>query len=195
MLTEFRRTNQHMAIVVDEYGAMQGIVTLADLLAHRPHRYEAAAPEVRIADLLAGEEEVAIAGEVVRTSVRRPRRRLAIVQARVADESGEVTAVWFNQVWLAEKLKPGTRVRLRGQLRRNEFTVRAYDLNGASATADFAPVYPASEEVTAKKLRELAGKALEHARDYPDFLPARAKERDRLPLRSDELWALHRPRS
>jgi putative hemolysin len=32
MLTEFRRTNQHMAIVVDEYGAFQGIVTLEDLL-------------------------------------------------------------------------------------------------------------------------------------------------------------------
>ncbi len=32
MLTEFRRTNQHMAIVVDEYGVMQGIVTLEDLL-------------------------------------------------------------------------------------------------------------------------------------------------------------------
>jgi putative hemolysin len=32
MLSEFRRTNQHMAIVVDEYGAMEGIVTLEDLL-------------------------------------------------------------------------------------------------------------------------------------------------------------------
>jgi putative hemolysin len=32
MLREFRRTNQHMAIVVDEYGAMEGIVTLEDLL-------------------------------------------------------------------------------------------------------------------------------------------------------------------
>ena len=147
-----------------------------------------------IADLLAGEEEVAIAGEVVRTSVRRPRRRLAIVQARIADESGEVTAVWFNQVWLAEKLKPGTHVRLRGQLRRNEFTVRSYDLNGASATADFAPVYPASEEVTVKKLRELAGKALAHARDLPDFAPAPLAQSQGLPLRSDALTALHGPR-
>jgi putative hemolysin len=32
LLTEFRVQNQHMAIVVDEYGAMQGIVTLEDLL-------------------------------------------------------------------------------------------------------------------------------------------------------------------
>ena len=32
LLAEFRHLNQHMAIVVDEYGAMQGIVTLEDLL-------------------------------------------------------------------------------------------------------------------------------------------------------------------
>jgi putative hemolysin len=32
LLTEFRRTNQHLAIVVDEYGELEGIVTLEDLL-------------------------------------------------------------------------------------------------------------------------------------------------------------------
>jgi magnesium and cobalt exporter, CNNM family len=32
LLSEFRRTNQHMAIVLDEYGEMEGIVTLEDLL-------------------------------------------------------------------------------------------------------------------------------------------------------------------
>ena len=146
-----------------------------------------------IADLLAGEEEVAISGEIVKTSVRRPRPRLAIVQARVADESGEITAVWFNQAWLVDKLKPGTRVRLRGQLRRNEFNVRSYDVNGASATADFAPVYPASEEVTVKKLREVIGHAVDHARDDPDPLPARLSEKEGLPMRADALAVLHRP--
>src|SRR5213080_4990906 len=113
-----------------------GLRTVRDLLEHRPHRYEAAVPERPIADLLAG-EEAAIAGEVRRVTVRRPRRNLAIVQARVADESDEITAVWFNQAWLAERLQPGTRVRLRGQLERSGFTVRSYDLNGVSATADF----------------------------------------------------------
>ena len=32
LLAEFRQQNQHMAMVVDEYGSMQGIVTLEDLL-------------------------------------------------------------------------------------------------------------------------------------------------------------------
>jgi putative hemolysin len=32
LLADFRRTKNHLAIVVDEYGAMQGIVTLEDLL-------------------------------------------------------------------------------------------------------------------------------------------------------------------
>ncbi len=32
LLKEFRRTNQHMAVVVDEYGDMEGIVTLEDVL-------------------------------------------------------------------------------------------------------------------------------------------------------------------
>jgi putative hemolysin len=32
LLTEFRNQNQHMAIVLDEYGNMEGIVTLEDVL-------------------------------------------------------------------------------------------------------------------------------------------------------------------
>jgi len=32
LLHEFRKTNQHMAVVVDEYGDMEGIVTLEDVL-------------------------------------------------------------------------------------------------------------------------------------------------------------------
>jgi ATP-dependent DNA helicase RecG len=174
--------------------AKLGLRRVRDVLEHRPRRYEAPVPERRIADLF-GDEEAAIAGTVRSVRVRRPRRRLSIVQAVVADESDQIRAIWFNQLWLADKLAPGTAVRLRGQLKRGEFHVRSYDLDGVSATADFAPVYPASEEVNVKRLRTLAEAALERARDVVDPLPAELKGRERWPLKADALWAVHKPRS
>jgi ATP-dependent DNA helicase RecG len=174
--------------------AKLGIETIDDLLTHAPRRYESAAPERSIGDLLA-EDEVAIAGRVEDVSVRRPRRRLAIVRARVRDDSGMVSAIWFNQEWLATKLVPGTHVRLRGRLQRGEFHVRSYDLNGVSATADFAPVYPAGEELTPKRLRALVDQVLPATRAAPDPMPASLGQRLELPLKGDALYALHRPRS
>ena len=108
-------------------------------------------------------------------SLRRARGRTTIFKAVVADESGAIPAVWFNQPWLEDKLRPGTRVRLRGQLRRNEFKVKSYDLNGASATADLAPIYPAGEEITPPRMRALADRALELVPNEPDPLPAELK--------------------
>jgi ATP-dependent DNA helicase RecG len=182
--------------VAKKLGAL-GLRTIRDLVEYRPRRYESAAPERRIVDVF-GEEEVVISGRVRGASVRRPSRRLSIVQARIADETGELTAVWFNQVWLAERLRPGTHVRIRGSLRgrgRQEFVVRSYDLGGDVETADFAPVYPASEEVSVKKLRQLVGAALAHAVDEWDRLPANVRDARGLPGRADALWALHRPGS
>jgi ATP-dependent DNA helicase RecG len=173
--------------------AKLGLRTVRDLLEHRPRDYQQAVGETPISNLF-GEEEAVIAGEVRRISIRPTRRRLTVLKAAVRDESGEISAVWFNQPWLADKLQPGTRLRLRGQLRRNEFHVRSYDLDGAAATADFAPVYPASEEVTSPRLRTLVESALPHATDFGDSLPAALRARERLPLRFDALVALHRPR-
>src|SRR5215210_6739392 len=174
--------------------AKLGLERVSDLLDHRPRRYERPAPQRRIADLF-GEEEVLIEGEVVRASLRRGRGRLQILTAQVSDGSGQVSATWFNQPWLKDKLTPGTRVRLRGASNRFGFAVKSFDLNGGSANADFAPVYPASEEVSAAKLRDLVEVALPAAADRPDPLPAALKTARRLPLRGDALAAIHRPRS
>ena len=174
--------------------AKLGLERVGDLLDHRPRRYERPAPEKRISDLF-GDEEVLIEGEVLRASMRRGRGRLQILTAQVSDGTGQISATWFNQPWLKDKLTPGTRVRLRGQQNRFGFAVKSYDLNGGSATADFAPVYPASEEVSAAKLRELVEAALPFATDRPDPLPAALRAARGLPLRGDALTVIHKPRS
>ena len=54
---------------------------------------------------------------------RRGRGRLTILTARVTDDTGEISATWFNQPWLEAQLTPGTRVRLRGKPNRYGFQV------------------------------------------------------------------------
>jgi ATP-dependent DNA helicase RecG len=167
-----------------------GLHTLGDLLAHRPFRYEEPVPERRMADLQ-GDEEVTIAGEVLSVSKRR-RGRLQMLTARVSDGSATVSATWFNQPWLERQLQPGTFVRLRGRQGRYGFDVRSFDIGHADSTADFAPVYSVSEDLTPKKLRELVGAAL--PLHVADPLPAGVKAVEALPPRVDALWAIHRPR-
>jgi ATP-dependent DNA helicase RecG len=174
--------------------ARLGLHTIRDVLEYRPRDYQRALGETPIAHLFA-EQEAAVAGVVRSTNVRKARGRLTIFKAVVEDSSGSVTATWFNQPWLEGKLVPGTAVRLRGVYRRRELQVKSYDVGEAAATADFAPVYPASEELPAARLRVLVERALERVRDVPDPLPAALKSEQALPLRRDALVALHKPRT
>jgi ATP-dependent DNA helicase RecG len=170
-----------------------GLEEVGDLLWQRPRRYEEPVPTKRIAELF-GDEEVVL--EVVVSSVSSRRRgRLKILTARVADDTGEIKATWFNQPWLEQRLTPGTRVRLRGRANRYGLAVSSYDFEGEAETADFAPVYPAAEDVAQKRLRDLRAQALELVRDAGEPLPASLRADESLPLRSDALVALHRPRS
>src|SRR4051812_1483671 len=168
-----------------------GISTVRDLLDHAPRRYESAAEQVSIAKLGLTEGEVAIEGRIVSARARPLRGRRTLVNATVRDDSGgQITAQFFNQPWLGEKLTPRTQIRLRGKLSRYGFEVKSYDVGEAKRTADFAPVYPASEQIPSARLRELVRSALsDSGRFLPDPLPAELE----LPLYADALAALHFP--
>src|SRR5205085_12359224 len=79
--------------------------------------------------------------------------------------------------------------------RRHEFAVKSYDVGDPAATADFAPVYPATEELAPPRIRALVERALDRVGDVPDALPATLRTERSLPLRRDALVALHRPRT
>jgi ATP-dependent DNA helicase RecG len=185
-----------------------GLRTVGDLLCNAPFRHvgsesvsglfgedELGGRRYRTEpDTAAQAREVAIEVEVLRVSKRRPRPRMTIVEATVADESGSIRATWFNQPWVADQLEPGLRVRLIGTVRRGSFAVRSHELAGGTGEA-LVPVYRATEDITPKKLRELVSAALDSVRDVPDPLPAGLKARRALPLKADALHTLHRPRS
>ena len=139
---------------------------------------------------------MAVAVRSVRVKPMRDRRRKR-VEARVFDESGPMVAVWFNQPWLARQLGDGATLLLHGKLRRrNEFRVTEYEPFGDVApmhTVGLVPVYPATEGITAAKLRELMWEAYPRMLAAVEPLPARLRTEERLPDRPAALAAAHFP--
>ena len=183
--------------------ATLGIGTVGDLLTHLPARYESYEEGARsVADLTAGEEAtVRVRLEAIGVHPTR-RRRLRLVRARVSDATGRLVATWFNQDHLARTLTPGDELLLRGKVgpgAPRELVVKSHEVLGGAGseglhTQGLVPVYPASEEMSVRRVRELVDLARPLARAVPEVLPAAMRVRLALPAAADALMAVHFPR-
>jgi ATP-dependent DNA helicase RecG len=187
-----------------------GIETLGEMLLHVPHSYRDRSEPRQLSELRIG-EQATVEVEVRSVRLRRTRRRgLTIVEATVADESGPAKAVWFNQAWLVERLRAGTRLLAYGKLDRAGFRVEAHELlpagNGAAEgaaaagpaglhTIGIVPVHPASERLRAQRLREWAWQVRPLARHALEPLPAELRARRHLAGAGDALAIAHFPDS
>jgi ATP-dependent DNA helicase RecG len=201
---------------LSEAAAGVGLKTLGDLIEHVPHSHQDRAEAIPIAELPLGGEATVIA-EVRSARVRPTRRRnLRILEATVADATGPITAIWFNQAWLAERLRPGVRMLLNGRVDRKGLRVDAYEFLESAAGGDevpagplrsggevppgihtrgLVPVHPAGEGVRPQRLREWAWQSLALAGNVPEPLPAELRARCRLAGACDARIAAHFPRS
>jgi ATP-dependent DNA helicase RecG len=95
--------------------AQAGVVSVADLLHHVPHRYlESRGTSIANAPVGA---DVTVVGELRTLKDRRPRRNLTIIEGVLSDDTGMVTVIWFNQRHLLG-LQPGTWLTVTGVLER-----------------------------------------------------------------------------
>jgi ATP-dependent DNA helicase RecG len=184
--------------------ARLGIETVDDLLEHLPFDHRDYESTRTIAELAIGEE--ATVSVRVRNCRVRPtrRRRLTILEAQVADDTGPMKAVWFNQAYLADQLKEGVTVLLRGRLEAGRggptFRVAEHEVQRGSGdealgrhTTGLVPVYPATEGLSARRIRELAWGLHGLQGNTVEALPARLRARAGLPSREDALTAAHWP--
>ena len=90
-----------------------GIESVLDLVTHYPRRYIDGTRLEPIADLVAG-EKVSVLARVTRVSQpscgygRGRRRGPSRVELEIADDSGRLRVVFFNQTWRAKQLPVGT---------------------------------------------------------------------------------------
>jgi ATP-dependent DNA helicase RecG len=180
-----------------------GLHDVGDLAEHLPSRYLAYDSARPVAGLVDGEEATL---RVVLDSISvvpTRRRGLRIVRARVHDASGTITAVWFNQAYLAGVLAPGDELMIRGRFAarpQRQVTVKAHEVLGAGASAGLhteglVPVYPATEALPARRLREMVDSARPVLRAAPEILPTWIRARVGVVSRADAICAMHFPRS
>ena len=93
-----------------------GMKTVGDLLWHFPVRYDDFSKIYTISELEPG-QQATIQGIIEEVHARHSfRRGMNIVEAVIADETGSVRAVWFNQPYLANVLKAGRMANFSGKV-------------------------------------------------------------------------------
>ncbi len=96
--------------------AHAGLATIEDLLLRFPIRYEDRRETARI-NTLKPNSTVVVLGEIASTHLRFTKRRgFTIFEAKVRDESGALTVVWFNQRFLRDVFHRGQLVAMYGKV-------------------------------------------------------------------------------
>lgn len=138
-----------------------GLESLSDLLWHLPRRYDDYSQLQTINRLFFG-QEVTIIATVEEVGVRPVRSgRMKLTEATVSDGTGSLRVTWFNQPWIADKLKPGKAVVLSakvdqylGRLTMNNPEWEPLEKEQLH-TNRIVPVYPLTAGVTSKWLRRV----------------------------------------
>ncbi len=129
-----------------------GIETVGALLEHLPRD----TGEARTIGELQVDETATVLVEVRGISSRPVRRRgmKPLVEATVTDGTGVMKATFFNQPWLANQYKPGTRLMLAGKYQgRNRFRVNTHArTEEVAAVGDSVAEYPATKGITSTQI-------------------------------------------
>lgn len=190
-----------------------GIATLRDLLYHFPTRY-ADMRELGSASTLAAGQPVTIYGIMEKVSVRRSfRGHVPMTEARVADNSGTIRCIWFNQAYIGKMYPDGTRVKISGTVQEDKkgFFLSNPSIERTLATAPdsqdslfakdanvefLTPVYRETKGVSSLYLytlikRAVSGGVLE---TIVDPIPKSILDRLHLPELKDALLYIHFPK-
>lgn len=183
--------------------AAAGLTTVSDALNFLPRAYDDYSTAVNIADLQPGKVTVKARCESVSTRI--VRRGLRITTAVLADKSGKVKAVWFNQPYRETQLKSDAEFIFSGQfgMQYNRYQINNPSVELAKEIAKTAaennsgiqPVYKSIKNIRPKTVQDL----MKNIRPIMDFLPETLPEniirRQKLVSRSEAVKFLHAPKT
>ena len=183
--------------------AAAGLKTISDALDFSPRAYDDYSTAVNIADLQPGKVTVKARCESVSTRV--VRRGLRITTAVLADKSGKVKAVWFNQPYRETQLKSDAEFIFSGQfgMQYNRYQINNPSVELAKEVAKASmenasgiqPVYKSIKNIRPKTVQDLM-KNIRPIMDFlPETLPENIIQRQKLVSRSEAVKFLHAPKT
>lgn len=146
------------------------IRTIYDLLNYVPFRYEDYSIVSPINRLQEG-ETVTIKGIVIEAKNSFTRRGLKIQKVKIADETGKIEIVWYNQLYLIQYFKPNAIVAVSGTVKRflNTYSLepKEYellrDINAPTIhTGKIIPVYPEKLGLSSRTLRDKVAQVIQN---------------------------------
>ena len=180
-----------------------GIKKIEDFLYHVPFRYDDYSLVSKIADIQPG-EIVTIKGAVTEIKNEYTRKWKNLQKAKVADETGEIVIIWFNQLFLPKILKKGDTVSLAGKvdLFKNKviFQSPEYEVLFKESepihTARLVPIYNETRGISSKWLRRQVSKILkEQIQFMNEYIPSSILEKNELMELNQAIEQIHFPKS
>jgi ATP-dependent DNA helicase RecG len=179
------------------------IKMVKDLLWHFPFRYEDFRKISKISDLEIG-QNVTIRGIVRKISIRRSwRRKIIVVEALIIDETGGISAIWFNQPYIYKILTVGREANFAGKVVSSSNKIYLSNpiyeiLKGTTETkhtAGLIPIYPETKGLTSKGLRYLIKPILKELEQLNDFIPLEILKKFNLLEVNSALRKIHFPKT
>ena len=179
--------------------AKAGLRTVGDIIYFLPRKHEDFTTASTIADLQPGKVTIKARCESINT--RPVRRGLRITTAVLADESGKLNAVWFNQPYRVQQLSDGAEFYFSGQFEysrgryqlTNPSTERATDI--LKQSQHLLPVYHAIHGLKSQLVRKILAELKPLIMMLPETLPPQILAQENLMSHSEALLALHFPRT
>ncbi len=180
-----------------------GLHSVSDILYHFPFRYEDFSHISNISDL-APKEQSTIHGVIEDVSVRRAwHRRMFITEAQIADETGSIRAVWFNQPYIKNILIVGQMANFAGKVSESDegelylsnptFEILKNENQETKHTARLVPIYPETRGFTSKGIRAILNSLLQNIPRLYDWIPKEILENNHLPDLKTALLKIHYP--
>ncbi len=181
-----------------------GISNAEDLLYYFPRRYEDRSHFCAISKLELG-TVATIKAEVISTDARRSfKRGFNLFEAVVGDETGSLTAVWFNQPYIRNYFKNGAHVILYGKIElyrdRMQMSSPEFELiDDAGESPDvnrIVPVYTLPQGFSQRTFRKLVRSVLDKSLSHvTEVLPFDIRSRHNLLNLAKSLLNIHFPES